>query len=239
MVVVDFVIGILVGILLACVSFVVQTSRVSAIRGKLYGGVANSTVRRHPIHQRFLQDAGRQIEIKQLAGHLFFGTIVGVEKEIRGLLEEPFQQQPTRFLVLDLCNVDGVDYSAAEAFTRINRILSKKDVQLVICGFVIDSGICKSLRKVGLFDEGDGVQYFRTLNSALEYCENELLKALYQQRDRDNETESTPAFLGKLAFNLMNAGAKMIQKFQSQSRGMSPCPKNAPTVLLDNITSIK
>lgn len=98
----DFVVGILVGIVLACVSFVLQTSQISPIRGKLYGGVANSTVRRHPIQQHFLLEAGKQVHIMKLAGYLFFGTIVSVEKQIRELLrEDVFQQQPIRFLVLD------------------------------------------------------------------------------------------------------------------------------------------
>ncbi len=203
----DFVVGILVGILLACVSFVLQTSQISAIRGKLYGGVANSTVRRHPIQHRFLQDAGKQIHVMKLAGYLFFGTIVGVEKQIRVLLQESFPHQPIRYLVLDLYNVDGVDFSAAEAFTRVNRILSVKNVQLVICGLKWDSEVCKSLNNVGLFDEGDGVQYFWSLNSALEFCENELLKAFYQQRDAERETESSPAFLGESAWTIVHSSA--------------------------------
>ncbi|KAG8533341.1 uncharacterized protein KY384_002124 [Bacidia gigantensis] len=195
----DFVLGIVVGILLACVSYVLQTSQISAIRGKLYGGVANSTVRRHPIQQKFLQDAGRQVQVMRLGGYLFFGTIVGVEKEIRQLLEEPFQKQPIQFLVLDLFNVDGVDFSAAEAFTRINRILNVKHVTLVICGISLAGEIGKSLRNVGLFDEEDNVQYFYSLNSALEFCENGLLKAFYHHRELKRETESTPTFLGKLS----------------------------------------
>ena len=69
----DFVIGILVGILLACVSFVLQASKISAIRGNLPGGIANSTVRRHPIQHRFLQSAGQQTHVMKLAGYLFFG----------------------------------------------------------------------------------------------------------------------------------------------------------------------
>lgn len=192
----DFVIGILVGILLACVSFVLQTSQISAIRGKLYGGVANSTVRRHPIQHRFLTDAGQQIYVMKLAGFLFFGTIVGVEKHIRALLSESFKDRPIRFLVLGLRNVDGVDYSAAETFQRIKRTLNVQGVQLVVCGVSMESGVGKSLRNVGLFDEGDGIEYFQSLNSALEFCENELLKAFYQQRDSEVETESSPAFLG-------------------------------------------
>ena len=193
----DFVIGILIGVLLACVSYVLQSSQISAIRGKLYGGVANSTVRRHPIQWRFLQDAGSQIHVMKLAGYLFFGTIVGVEKQIRQLLDESFRQQPIRFLILDLYNVDGVDFSAAEAFTRVNRILKAKNVKLTVCGISLDGETGRSLRNVGLFDEEDDVQYFPSLNSALEFCENELLKAFYRQNEVDRETKSNPAFLGK------------------------------------------
>lgn len=195
----DFVIGIIVGILLACVSFVLQTSQVSAVRGSVPGGVANSTVRRHPVQHRFLQEAGRQIYVMKLAGYLFFGTIVGVEKKIRKLLSDSFLSQRVRFLVLDLYNVDGVDYSAAEAFTRINRILNSKDVRIIICGIAVEGEIGRSLCNVGLFDAEDPVQYFETLNSALEYCENYLLKAFYdQQRNSLAESSSSTKFLGKL-----------------------------------------
>lgn len=140
----------------------------------------------------------------KLAGYLFFGTIVGVEKQIRELLrEESFRKQPIRFLVLDLYNVDGVDFSAGEAFKRTNRLLIQQGVQLVMCGLEMKSDVGKSLRNVGLFDDDDGVYYSRSLNSALEYCENELLKAFYHHRDLEVETESTPAFLGKPALKLL------------------------------------
>ena len=193
----DFVIGILVGILLACVSFVLQASQVSAIRGKLYGGVANSTVRRHPIQQRFLQDAGQQVYIMKLAGYLFFGTIVGVENQTRKIINESFEEQPIRFLVLDLYHVDGVDLSAAEAFTRINRIMGARNVQLVICGLADDGAVRKSLGNVGLFDESEEVKFYVSLNSALEHCENELLKSFYRHRDAEVEDESNSAYLGE------------------------------------------
>ena len=193
----DFVVGILVGILLACVSFVLQTSRVSAVRSNFPGGVANSTVRRHPMQHRFLQSAGQQTHVMKLAGYLFFGTIVGVERIVRKLLEEQFQTRPIRFLVLDLFNVDGVDFSAAEAFTRINRILKVKGVEVVICGIQMDGEVGRSLCNVGLFDDEDGVLYCETLNASLEYCENELLKAFYQQQMNEPERESAPSFFGR------------------------------------------
>lgn len=194
----DFVYGILVGILLACVSYVLQTAQISAVRGKLYGGVANSTVRRHPIQHRFLEEAGKQIYVMKLAGFLFFGTIVDVEKQTRAIVEESFQQQkPIRYLVLDLYNVDGVDFSASETFARIQRVLNKRDVQLVICGVSLDGKVGKALRSVGLFDEDDGIKYFQSLNIALESCENELLRPFYHHQNSENEMESSPAFLGE------------------------------------------
>lgn len=178
----DFVVGILVGIVLACVSYVLQTSQVSAIRGTLSGKVASSTVRRHPIQHRFLEDVGQQIYVIKLAGYLFFGTIVGVENRIRTLLNDTVHGQPIRFLVLDLARVHRVDFSAAEAFSRITRVLNGKNVELIMCGITVDSEVGRSLSNVGFFN-ADGVQLFEDLNSALEYCENELLKAFYLQSD--------------------------------------------------------
>ncbi|KAL8712299.1 MAG: hypothetical protein Q9220_003450 [cf. Caloplaca sp. 1 TL-2023] len=191
----DFVIGILVGILLACVSFVLQSARVSAIRNSLAGGIAISTVRRHPLQTHFLQNAGKQIYVMKLAGYLFFGTIVGVEKQIRDLMNSQFESEPIRFLILDLQHVDGIDFSAAEAFTRINRILNVKRIALIICGISIDGEIGRALCNVGLFESDDAVQFFGSLNSALEHCENDLLLSLYQQREPLAEPECSPTFL--------------------------------------------
>ncbi|KAI9722319.1 MAG: hypothetical protein M1812_001791 [Candelaria pacifica] len=189
----DFVIGILIGIILACVNFVVQTSQKSAIRANYTGQVAGSTVRRHPVQQRYLSEAGRQTHVSKLTGFLFFGTIVSVENRIRELLaEEAFRKTPLRFVVFDLSYVTGLDYSASEAFTRINRILRAKGVQMIMCGVNPSGEIGKNLRSVGLWDEGD-VQIFDDLNSALEFCENELLKAFYIRRDALTASRKTQA----------------------------------------------
>ena len=159
----------------------------------------------------------------KLAGYLFFGTIAGVEKQIRELLqEESFRQQPIRFLVLDLYNVDGVDFSAGEAFRRTNRLLMQQGVQLVMCGLEMESDVGKSLCNVGLFEDDDMVYYSKSLNSALEYCENELLKAFYHQRDLEVETESALAFLGKSAWEPLSE-IKLIPSKKSRSQGRQMC----------------
>ena len=96
----DFVVGILVGIVLAALSFVVQTSRRTAIRATYSGQIANSLVRRPPVQLKFLKETGHQTFLIKLAGYLFFGTIVGVENRIRALLaDDAFRDRPLRFLV--------------------------------------------------------------------------------------------------------------------------------------------
>jgi SulP family sulfate permease len=180
----DFVLGILVGIILACVNFVLQTSRKSAIRATFSGEIAGSTVRRPPIQQQFLHEAGQQTLIMKLGGFLFFGTIVSVENTIRGLIEdETFNRQPIRFLILDFSRVYGLDFSAAEAFTRINRILRKRHVQTTISGLNVEGDVGKSLQNVGLFEPDSGVRIFEDLNSALEFCENDYLKFFYSRQE--------------------------------------------------------
>ncbi|TVY46136.1 Uncharacterized protein LSUB1_G000015 [Lachnellula subtilissima] len=177
----DFVAGIGLGILLAFVSFVVNTSRIPAIRASYSGEIVRSTVRRNPTQHSYLLQVGEQIHVTKLAGYLFFGTIVSVEERIRALVEgEAFNLRPIRFLVLDLWHVTGIDYSAAEAFNRLNRVLSKKDVTVVISGVDQNDPLGTTLRTVGL---GNEVGMFPSLNSAVEMCENELLKTLYSSKN--------------------------------------------------------
>ena len=185
----DFVVGIVLGIVLACLIFVVQTSRVSAIRATYSGVIAESTVRRHPVQRRFLHAVGSQIKVTKLAGYLFFGTIVAVEKSVKAMIdEEAFSRQPIRYLILDFGNVDGLDFSAAEAFVRMNRILRAKGVEMVLSSISLAGEIGGSLAMVGLLEEGEDEKrpppkLFETLNQALEACENELLLAFKKQSE--------------------------------------------------------
>lgn len=186
----DFVIGILIGIVLACVSYVVQTSRVSAIRSMYTGAVARSTVRRHPIQQRFLKEVGCQIYICSLTGYMFFGTIGSVERSVRELLEDHnFQNRPIRYFIFDLSHVTGIDFSAAEAFTKMRRLVAARKVEMVVCGVTDNGEVGKSLQSVGVWSD-EGVQVYENLNAALESCENELLVAFYRQRDNMTQRHS-------------------------------------------------
>ncbi|PBP27284.1 sulfate transporter family protein-like protein [Diplocarpon rosae] len=180
----DFVVGIAVGIGLAFVSLIFQTSRIPAVRASFSGKIAGSTVRRNATQRRFLEDVGQQIHVTKLGGYLFFGTIVSVEERIRALVEDQaFSERPIRYLILDLRKVDGVDYSAAEVFQRLERILKPKGVTMLMSGVKEGSSVSQSLYAVGLIGDGGEVKLFDELNSALESCENELLKIFYASKE--------------------------------------------------------
>lgn len=79
--------------------------------------------------------------------------------------------------VVDFALVGGLDYSSAEAFVRIQRLLSQKDVLLILCGASPDGLVGQALQAVDLWadQEGTRIEVFDGLNSALEWCENAYL----------------------------------------------------------------
>ncbi|KAI1804078.1 sulfate transporter family protein [Daldinia bambusicola] len=180
----DFVVGIFVGIILAFVSAIFHASQVSAIRATYTGDQIGSMVRRNPSQHRYLREVGSQTYVIKLSGFLFFGTIVGVEEKIRHLIsDDTFREHPIKYLILDLWHVTGIDYSAAEGFKTINRLLDGKGVHLLLSGKDADSKIGRDLRAVGLGDDGPSVMFMPDLNSALESCENEQLKTFYARQE--------------------------------------------------------
>ncbi|KAJ2490594.1 hypothetical protein IWW37_003055 [Coemansia sp. RSA 2050] len=177
--------GIFLGILLACFFFILLYSRRSAVRKTYTGSAVRSTVRRLYCQRRFLDNVCKQIHVMRLQGFMFFGTINGVEASIRQLLDQrQWQANPIRFLVLDFALVNGMDFSAAEAFIRIRRLLEAREIYMVICGTGHSSEVARALRKAGVWSdhESEYVQTFPSLNEALEWCENVLLQFYYLHR---------------------------------------------------------
>lgn len=172
----DFVYGILAGVLLACLSFVVEAARRPVVRGVYTGVVARSTVLRHPNQQEFLKNVGNQICVVKLQGTLFFGSIGGVEKAIRAKFSsEKFRKNPIKFLIIDMKGVDLIDFSAAEGFRRILNLTTDFQTEFIISSVEEENEIVTALRDAGLFEDST-IHLFNTLNYALEWCENRFLQ---------------------------------------------------------------
>ncbi|KAI0974653.1 sulfate transporter family-domain-containing protein [Xylaria arbuscula] len=190
----DFVVGIFVGMILAFVSAIFHASQVSAIRATYTGEQVGSMVRRNPSQHHYLQEVGTQTYVIKLSGFLFFGTIVGVEEKIRELIsDDAFRRRPIRYMILDLRHVTGIDFSAAEGFKTISRLLHGKGVNLLISGKDAESSVGLDLRAVGLGSDDIDVKFMPDLNSALESCENEQLKTFYANQEALRVTRPSPS----------------------------------------------
>lgn len=183
----DFVYGILFGILASCVSYALQSARHNAIRDSFSGSVAQSTVRRPRTDGRYLNKVRGQIRTIKLGGFLFFGNIVSVEGDMRALIDEDhYEKQPVSFIIVDLTHVTDMDFSSAEGFERINRVLYRKGVRMIFSGVSFTDNVGRALRNVGLLrepqddDEVPPPEVFEDLNTALESCENELLEIFHK-----------------------------------------------------------
>ena len=182
----DFVLGIVVGILIACFKFLVDSTKLQTINGEFDGTVAKSTVARDQVQSNFLRGIGEQIYVLKLQNMLFFGTIISIEEKIDKLLEisdNDSSKRRIKYLVLDFKNInaDNIDYSAAEGFNKIKRFTQTKGIQLIISSICDRDHIYKAFNNVGLLQD---VELFNDLNSALEWCENEFLFKYKELRER-------------------------------------------------------
>lgn len=174
----DFVLGVIVGVLIACFSFLFDSAKLKTINGEFDGQVAKSTVYRDYLQTHFLDGVGEQIYVLKLQNVLFFGTIISIEEKINKLLEDTdakdSKKRRIKYLILDFKNInsDNIDYSAAEGFNRIKRFTQSERIQLIVSSIQERDHIYSAFSKVGLLDD---VELFSDLNSALEWCENEFL----------------------------------------------------------------
>ncbi|KAK8166743.1 sulfate transporter family protein-like protein [Phyllosticta citrichinensis] len=247
----DFVWGVLAGIMLACLTYVVQTSQTPVIRSTYNGTIAQSTVRRPPLHRKYLDEVGQQVFVAKIAGYLFFGTIVSVENNIRNLVdEEQFRARPIKYVVLDLVHVIGIDYSAAEVLVRLNRILHRRHVELVISSVSLSDDVGQGLSMVGLFAPAESndehcppPKRFETLNKALEWCENELLGTLHERtRSLGSPKEASPVSISPLK-QPSNAPNPFDGAFNSPRRALlqeaaEMALGNQKNVIIDNNTNM-
>ncbi|KAJ3177179.1 hypothetical protein HDU87_004671 [Geranomyces variabilis] len=198
--VVGFTEGILTGVILACVFFVVMYARRSVIRATYTGSQLRSTVHRLYRQQYFLDQVGDQIHIIKLQGFMFFGTINQLDAYIADTLTADSR---IRYVVLDFSLIYGIDYSALESFHRIKRMMRERRIHLVFAGLSV---VGRTLAQSGIFEEEDEeeeddvqltagklpssgltpkeeqlVHAFEDVNQSLEWCENQLLVTYYQK----------------------------------------------------------
>jgi SulP family sulfate permease len=192
----DFLLGVLVGLAVMIVMFVVSYSRVKTIQQALTGGELQSNVDRNALQRRWLAERGHSIRILILRGFLFFGTANSIVHKLREILAAPAPQLP-RYILLDFKNVTGLDTSAALSFIKIEHLAAEHDIGLVLTG--LSKSQASLLERGGMTIEGEWVQRFPDLDRGLEWCEQQILEN--EQHPCDPLPDGISSQLAVLGFN--------------------------------------
>jgi sulfate permease, SulP family len=164
--------GIMFGFVAACLMFAVSYGQVSVIRRHLTRAVIASNTDRSALASSRLQAEGARIHVFWLSGYIFFGSSNGLyEKLVAAMSEDP--EGPRRFVVLDFAEVTGFDTSAVLSLRKLQNFTETHGVTLVFAG--VSPAMAQTFARVSPGGINDDVKMFASRNSALEWCEEQIL----------------------------------------------------------------
>lgn len=171
---VDFMMGILTGIVLTVVLFVLRYSMISAIHGRYSLREYRSSVERPPSINMTLDEHGNSSLVYTLRGFLFFGTANAILDRIKSDLAE--SDDDHLCVLLDFKRVTGMDISALNTFLQVKRHCEANGLRLLYSDVPMD--IQMQLRSLGAVSEEAGSPlFFEELDYAVEFVEEQILKA--------------------------------------------------------------
>lgn len=164
--------GVVVGVIGACLMFALNYSRIGVIRRHLTRQEFSSNVERSPEQSRLLREEGKRMHVFWLSGFIFFGSSNGLFERIKRAIELQ-REKPVGYVVLDFSAVPGLDTSAVLSLVKLRNFCEDNNVTL---GF---SGLSESMRvsfeRAGFFGSTRPHQVFGSRNEAIEWCEDMLL----------------------------------------------------------------
>lgn len=169
----DFVAGVALGVIAACITFAFNTSRLRLVRLGLNRSVYSGRVDRPPYQQEQLVLHGHCIQLMWLHSFVFFGSAHRLLLQIEDMIKE--QNGSCRSLILDFRHVLGIDSSAVMSFIKLRQIADREGFTLVLSE--MPPPVAHALRVGGLIGNGDNrtCRVFTNTDGALEWCEDKLL----------------------------------------------------------------
>lgn len=173
--------GVGVGLMVAIATFLINYSRIDAVRHRFSGRTHSSSIDRSPQQHHTLQAMGDQIQVLQLQGYLFFGTANQLLGQIKPLTQELAPTLP-QFVILDFEQVAGIDSSAAYGFMKLKQA-AQPPLRLVLTH--LRPEFYDRLHRQGCLETDDAVFHLEpTLDLGLRWCEAQLIDTLSWRRRR-------------------------------------------------------
>jgi SulP family sulfate permease len=163
---IGFVDGVLLGLAITLVIFVVNYRRIPVIRETLSAAGFRSSMVRGPESEVVLARDGGTIQLWRLQGYLFF---LNASSLLR--IERP---SGLRFLVLDFAGVSGIDSSAGQVMRRLQQITAETGCALLMTN--LSPAVRAGLSRQGIRTaQPAALERFVTTDEALQHAEAAVL----------------------------------------------------------------
>jgi SulP family sulfate permease len=124
-----FIAGVVIGVVISCMTFALSASRVSAIKFSFDGSEYQSSLDRAPEQLSILSACSHRIQGVVLHSYLFFGSASRLHDYVKALFE---RRSDCRFLLFDFRLVTGIDSSAMHSFDQIRQAADKIGAHLIL-----------------------------------------------------------------------------------------------------------
>ncbi|MEC8914886.1 MAG: cyclic nucleotide-binding domain-containing protein [Candidatus Neomarinimicrobiota bacterium] len=170
---IGFLEGIVLGLLMSIVLFVINYSKVEVIKYQLTGKTFSSNVERSSHLKQILDDHGDEIYILPLQGFIFFGTANRLLQQVQ-MRQEDSDRGPLHYLVFDFRHVTGLDSSAINSFNKLQIMAENSRFRVLLCG--LQAEMESQLKIEGLISNDNTIiQVFDDLDHGLEWCEEQII----------------------------------------------------------------
>lgn len=161
--------GVIAGIIMACIFFVINYSKISVTYLQEDLTALQSSVVRPDHEQRILEEFGHRVRIFRLGGYLFFGSIYELDKKISQLDIKQYD-----CIIFDFNKVSGIDSSASQVFQRILNRYSQYETQWFFSYTTLSHKKLLAAQKNQKFN--GQVLLFKSFDTSLEAAEDLILE---------------------------------------------------------------
>lgn len=167
-----FLVGVLAGLIGACVVFAINYGRLGVVRRHATRATFAGYVDRAADVAAELRHRGDAIQIYWLSGYIFFGSSEGLFERIRRDIEA-LPRRTVGYVILDFGLVPSADSSAVASLTKLRNYCERNDVTLVYAAASPHNRVV--LQQGGLIGGRSRHRAFADLNLALAWCEDEVI----------------------------------------------------------------
>ena len=208
---VGFLEGVITGLLMSVVLFVVSYSKVEIIKHELTGKTFHSNVERSESLKKIIDDSGDQTLILPLQGFIFFGSANRLLERIKLHLQSQ-NEKNLKYIVFDFKQVTGVDSSTINSFNKLRILAELDNFQVLFCN--LTPQIISQFEAEGLFaDSMDLFLKFDDLDHGMEWCEEQIIsETTISSNKQKEEIDEIKLFEEKFADLLIYFESKDINQ---------------------------